>query len=196
MADPAHSTARHPAVPSDHSRPAAATNSAATEQHHRKKKISTMNKLIGPLCAVSTPVALAVMPTTAQAAGTEDGAPLVAAENEIIDQLATLGWPGQDPENFYPGALDHADTATGLHGSFQEMQLLLRRPAAQHCAGAWVVAVAIGYVAFIALHGTVHRRPVGHGSRPDGVSPARHRRAGHPRGPTQASAGLDERRLA
>ncbi|MCX4429730.1 hypothetical protein [Streptomyces mirabilis] len=71
-----------------------------------------MNKLIGPLCAVSTAVALAVMPTTAQAAGTEDGAPLVAAENEIIDQLATLGWPGQDPENFYPGALDHADSAT------------------------------------------------------------------------------------
>ncbi|MEV5530491.1 hypothetical protein [Streptomyces prunicolor] len=71
-----------------------------------------MNKLIGPLFAVSAAVVLAVMPTTAQAAGTEDGAPLVAAENEIIDQLATLGWPGQDPENFYPGAGAHADSAT------------------------------------------------------------------------------------
>jgi hypothetical protein len=52
------------------------------------------------------------MPTTAQAAGIEDGAPLVAAENEIIDELAPLGWPGQDPENFYPGAAGHDDAAT------------------------------------------------------------------------------------
>ena len=41
------------------------THSAAAEQLHRKKKISTMNKLIGPLCAVSAAVVLAVVPTYA-----------------------------------------------------------------------------------------------------------------------------------
>ncbi|MFE5088290.1 hypothetical protein [Streptomyces mirabilis] len=78
-----------------------------------------MKRLIAPLCAASTAVVLAVMPTTAQAAGIEDGAPLVAAQNEIIGELATLGWPGQDPENFYPGALDHpdADAATVVWGT-------------------------------------------------------------------------------
>lgn len=70
-----------------------------------------MKKLIAPLCAASTAVVLACMPTTAQAAGIEDGAPLVAAQNEIIDELATLGWPGQDPENFYPGAVGHSDAS-------------------------------------------------------------------------------------
>ncbi|MET8412955.1 hypothetical protein ABZV34_33635 [Streptomyces sp. NPDC005195] len=78
-----------------------------------------MKKFMIALCAASASVALAVVPTTAQAAGTQDGAPLVAAENEIIDELATLGWPGQDSDNFYPGAAGHAeaDTASVLWGT-------------------------------------------------------------------------------
>ncbi|MFD5634004.1 hypothetical protein ACFWJM_07655 [Streptomyces sp. NPDC127077] len=68
-----------------------------------------MKKLIAPLFTVSAALVLTVVPTTAQAAGTEDGAALVTAENEIIDELAPLGWPGQDSENFYPGAAGHAD---------------------------------------------------------------------------------------
>lgn len=86
-----------------------------------------MKRFVVALCTASASVALAVLPATAQAAGTEDGAPLVSAEDEIIDQLGTLGWPGQDPENFYPGAAGHADADTasvvwgtpGNAGSYQ-----------------------------------------------------------------------------
>ncbi|MET7989081.1 hypothetical protein [Streptomyces sp. NPDC005281] len=76
-----------------------------------------MKRLAGSLFTVSAALALTVLPTTAQAAGTEDGAALVAAENEIIDELAPLGWPGQDSENFYPGAAGHADAASVVWGT-------------------------------------------------------------------------------
>lgn len=52
-----------------------------------------MPTLIAPLFTASAALMLTILPTTAQAAGTEDGAALVAAENEIIDELAP--WAGR-----------------------------------------------------------------------------------------------------
>jgi hypothetical protein len=72
-----------------------------------------MRKLRTTAIAVAIAVLLSPLATPAAQATTGDSSTdayaLFSSENEIVTNLDTIGWPGQDSNDFYPGVLGHPD---------------------------------------------------------------------------------------